>query len=122
MSWQLKIHEPSGERRMVVIQGITTLGRDSESTIVLRDPTLVQKAAILWPTDLEKSSPFWIRIPELAPIGHLGDLAIREAHLPVGVPFKLGETFLILETMCPSHDLVPRFPLGVRPWFTCSEV
>jgi len=92
MNWQIKINDPSGEIRTIPLKGTSTLGRSQQSNIILRDPTTAPEAAILWAHHPDKQSPYWIRIPSSAPAGYLGDLAVREAHIPPGVPFKIGET------------------------------
>lgn len=92
-SWQLQIREPSGETKMIYLKGCTTLGRSQESDVILKDPTLPSEAAVLWPSSLESHFPFWIRIPSPSPPARLADLWVREAQVPVGTPFQLGETF-----------------------------
>ncbi len=121
MSWQLKIQEPSGETRIAHLQSSQTLGRSETSNIILRDPTVAKEAALLWSAEPHKSSsPFWIRILPLSPPGLLGDWSVREAYLPIGIPFQIGETRLTLESVASTLPY-PTFPSGVRPWLTCSE-
>jgi transcriptional regulator with PAS, ATPase and Fis domain len=120
MSWQLRITDPSGETRIKTIQGTMTVGRSEQSHIILRDPTAAPEAATLWSTPQSTSSPFWIKIPYSAPVAYLGDLAIREAHVPPGIPFQIGDTKMQIEAIAESRPL-PTFPSGARPWLTCSE-
>src|SRR5687767_5967686 len=114
MSWQLRIEDPSGETRTLSIHGKVTLGRSETSNIVLRDPSVPQDVATLCPMDEEMNSSFWIKICPASPAGFLGDLAIREAQIPMGIPFQLGETRLRLESRA-SGPTLPTFPTQVRP-------
>lgn len=134
--WQLKIEAPSGEERVHVLhQGAVTLGRSEACTLQLRDPLVNDEAALIWPAyvsengtgtepapDPESSaaSPYWIRIKEGAPACRIGDLPVREAQLPPGLPVTLGESRLTLEQREENHALPPQ-PSGTRPWLTCSE-
>jgi transcriptional regulator with PAS, ATPase and Fis domain len=121
MKWNLKVSEPSGENRVFPLNGSTTLGRGSDCQVILRDPTIAPQAALLWAADVQQaSSPFWIRVPQTTQPIRLGDLMIREANLPVGIPFQLGDTQLTIESE-KDQPLLPLFPTGVRPWLTCSE-
>lgn len=121
MSWQLKISEPTGENRTVPLHGSATLGRTSEADIFLKDPTLSTETATLWSAADSGggSSPFWIRMSNKAPPAFLGDLAVREAHFPSGIPLKVGETQITLESTATQNPL-PSFPAGLKPWLTCS--
>ncbi len=65
-------------------------------------------------------SPFWIRVPDGAPAALLGDLAVREAHLPVGLPVRIGESRIQLLAPEGANGL-PEQPHGVRPWLTGSD-
>ncbi len=121
MNWQIKILEPTGSPRFFPLKGSLTLGRSEPCSLILRDPTVANEAALVWPVDTHSSSPFWIKIHPEAPSARLGDLSFREAQLPVGVPLKIGETQLTLEPQIETQ-LLPSFPLGVRPWLTCSEI
>lgn len=127
--YQLRIEDPSGQSRKIPLRGEArahlSLGRDENSQILLRDPTLPREAATLWaspaPASSPQISPYWIRTPEGAPPLRLGDLSVREAQLPLHIPLQLGETRLTLENS--RDDLaLPQFPSGVRPWLTqCDE-
>jgi hypothetical protein len=128
-SWRIRIQDPSGETRVLPValhpKTHAVLGRDGDSTILLRDPTVARQAALLWSDPGaepgEDGSPFWLRAAEGAAPLRLGDLVVREARLPTGLPVALGETRLTLER---SQDLVsqlPEQPPGTRPWLTCSE-
>lgn len=121
MSWQLKIQEPSGETRAVNLNSMAILGRGGNSTVLVKDSTLAPEAACIWPVDCQlMSSPFWIKVPTHLPAIRLGDLAVREAHIPPGIPFHIGESRFLIESASP-HLSAPPFPSGVRPWLTCSE-
>jgi DNA-binding NtrC family response regulator len=123
--WQLKIQDPSGEVRKVSLRGEwsggVSLGRAEDAGIPLRDPTAAGLAATLWAApDRDTVSPYWLRIPEGAPAARLGDLAVREAHLPPGLPLTLGETVVSLEEDARGPSL-PTLPSGLRAWLTRSE-
>jgi transcriptional regulator with PAS, ATPase and Fis domain len=126
MTWQISIQDPSGETRILDLHGSATVGRGDDASIPLRDATAAQAAAMIWPMPqeatraAENGSPFWIRVPDGAPPAHLGDLAVREAHLPLGMPIRLGESRLQLRRAETTASL-PEQPRGVRPWLTCSE-
>src|SRR3712207_1287891 len=98
--WQIRIEDPSGERRTFPLQNSAILGRGNNCTVQLRDPIVAKEAALIWsaacPTDgalLEKrDSPFWIRLLEDSSTCRIGDLSVREAHLPPGLPVFMGET------------------------------
>lgn len=137
MKWQIRIQEPSGEERVLPLKDSTSLGRSETANIPLRDPTLPPEAALLTvnsasplsstpstpKTGLEKSerSPYWLRIPETSPAALLGDLLVREAHIPVGLPLLLGETRIQIERSSTSTHSLPTQPSSVRPWLTCTE-
>lgn len=132
--WQLKIEAPSGESRVHILhQGAVTLGRSDACTLQLRDPLIQDEAALIWPVppaedgnpggrnaQQSAESPFWIRVTAGAPACRIGDLPVREAHLPPGLPVTLGESRLILEQREVSPAL-PQQPAGTRPWLTCTE-
>ncbi|MDR3607201.1 MAG: sigma-54 dependent transcriptional regulator [Oligoflexia bacterium] len=125
--WQLKIEDPSGETRFLPLRGEMTVGKGETCAIPLRDPVAPREAALLWPSpntgdnSLRKSlSPFWIRIPEGSPSCLLGDLSVREAQLPAGLPIKIGETRITVQAA--DHELKqPSQPSSVRNWSTRSE-
>jgi DNA-binding NtrC family response regulator len=135
MDWQMRIQEPSGEVRTIPLslgQQEAAIGRDTHAVIALKDPTAPVEAAILWvPPEVgaglhpgmgaraRHRSPFWIRVPAPAAPVLLGDLPLREAELPAGVCFRIGETRLVLEPRGPENRL-PTVPPGARPWLTCS--
>ncbi|MGK5086351.1 sigma 54-interacting transcriptional regulator [Bdellovibrionota bacterium FG-2] len=129
MFWQIRIQAPSGETRTLPLKGSATLGRSEECSIVLKDPTIPQEAALLWaasePSTLGETnaSPFWIRVNEESPDKcslTLGDLHIREAHVPSQVPFQLGETLFSIEPADTQTSQPPQ-PLGIRHWKTQGE-
>ena len=125
MSWQLRIYDPSGETRLQCLRETQKLGRHENSNIVLRDPTVAPIAGILSqnPFDLltAESSPYWLHIPEDSPPALLGDLQVREAHIPIGISFKIGETKLLLESQT-QELILPPVPLGVKSWLTISRL
>jgi transcriptional regulator with PAS, ATPase and Fis domain len=127
--WQLKIEDPSGETRFLpTFPGMMTLGKDESCAIPLRDPVAPREAAYLWPktpetqkeTDRPSLSPFWIRIPAGSPACLLGDLSVREAQLPAGLPLRIGETRITIEAANGNPSL-PAQPASIRPWLTRSE-
>jgi transcriptional regulator with PAS, ATPase and Fis domain len=122
--WQLKINDPSGETRILSLQGnlkgTLTLGRDASADIQLRDPTLPKKALLLWAAPSQTDSPYWMRALEDMPTFTLGDLKVRESHFPPDVSLKLGESTLILQKNS-KHLALPEQPIGVRSWLTQSE-
>lgn len=120
MSWNLKVIEPSGEIRIFPIKGNLLLGRSKQAQIMLRDPTLPPEAALIWATDSNSSSPFWIKILESSMNGHVGDLKVKEAQIPCDIPFKLGETRFVIES-AQAPSALPAFPSGVRAWLSCSN-
>ncbi len=119
-NWRLKINGPSGETRLIPLNGVTTIGRNESSTIVLKDHTAQKDAATIWPVHPDHNSPFWIKAAADSPPILLGDLSVREAHLPIGISFQLGETHCWVESTTKNPSLPP-FPSGVRPWLTTSE-
>lgn len=122
--WQLKIQDPSGEYRRVPISGVVTMGRQESCGIYLKDALSPKEAITLWPTSSDSRSPYWFKVPEGGSPVSLGDLQVREAQLPLGVPLQIGETRCVLECSAEarsSEKLMPSFPLGARPWMTCTE-
>lgn len=134
--WQLKINDPSGEIRVIPLRGhlkgSITLGRDENAEIQLRDPTLPKQAALLWaaPSVLEthvpeeslhsEASPYWFRVLDGIPSIQLGDLKVRESHLPPEISLKLGESTVTLQKN--SKQLTqPEQPSGIKPWLTRNE-
>lgn len=128
MNWQIRLVDPSGEIRILPLKGSVTLGRGEEANIILRDATVPSEAAVLWaapeatPAKEQKGtqSPYWLRIAESAPAGILGDLSVRQAQFPEGLPLKLGETWMTLEPLA-RQDSSPTQPSGVRSWLSCTE-
>lgn len=128
MSWQIRIEDPSGETRVMPVQGSAELGRSESCSIPLRDPTAASAAACIWASDPQagshshpqRHSPYWIRVPEGAPPVLVGDLPVRIAQLPRGLPVRIGETRVTLESSGHGATL-PSFPSGTRPWLTGAE-
>ena len=120
MNWQIRIHDPSGEIRVLPIRGSAVLGRGEGATIALRDPTVGPEAALLWLNPAEEGGAYWLRVPEGAAAARLGDISVREACLPPGLPLALGETRIVLERE-PETESLPEQPQGLRPWLTCSN-
>ena len=128
--WQIRIQDPSGEIRVFPLAGTATLGRGENVTIPLRDPKVAMEAGILWQVAensqigpvQKKPSPYWLKVPTDSPPVYLGDLAVRDAHLPTGLPVVLGETQLTVEPLFADElPVIPVYPSGVRPWLTCSD-
>lgn len=122
MSWQLQIHDPSGEIRRFPLSKTHVLGRGEQADILLRDPTASPRAGSLFSMPEKEDAPqhFWFKVAEDSPPASLGDLMIREANIPYGVQFKIGETRLSIQPRC-SENPVPSSPPGVRPWLCRSE-
>ncbi len=124
-TWQLRVRDPSGEFRKFQLNGSATLGRHQDSDIILRDPTLPTEVAVLHPAvglvESGKISPFWIKVPPHSPAIKLADLSVREALLPVGIPFYVGETACSIESQQQEEEVLPSVPSGVRPWLTQSD-
>lgn len=127
MMWQARIHDPSGETRIIPLknlnQGSFTVGRGDSADIPLRDPQASTSAAMLWqkPQSLSQSSPFWIQIPAESAPATIGDLQVREAQVPAGLPIRLGESEILIERHSISGQALPPFPSNTRPWLTVSE-
>jgi transcriptional regulator with PAS, ATPase and Fis domain len=119
MSWQLQIHDPSGEVRKFPLTGTHILGRGEHADIPLRDPTASPRAGSLFSV---KESPdhFWFKVADDSPPARLGDLQIREANIPCGVQFKIGETRLSIQSRR-TENPIPAWPTGVRPWLSQAE-
>ena len=117
--WQLRIQEPAGEFRLVPLLGAVTIGRADEAGIRLRDRQVALEAAQFLPVSAE-GSPFWLRVPASAPPVRMGDLSVREALVPPGVPLIVGETRLELQRIGVTPAL-PEFPTGTRPWKTTTR-
>ena len=102
------------------LSGSVVLGRGETANIALRDPTVGREAALLWMIPTTTGSPFWLRVPDGADSVRLGDLCVREANLPAGLPLALGETRIVLERE-EGTESQPTQPHGLRSWLTCSE-
>lgn len=121
--WQIRISDPSGETRVIPLLGTQVLGRSSAATIQLKDASVPEEAATLWaaPSDSPRNgSPFWLRTSAAAPSVTAGGFAVREAHLPEGVTFRLGETRLTIEP-AKEKPVLPSFPGATKPWLTACE-
>lgn len=119
MSWQLQIHDPSGEVRRFPLSGTQILGRGEEVDILLRDATVSPRAGAIF-TAKDAPDRFWFKVAEDSPPVSLGDLQIREANIPCGVQFKIGETRLSIQAR-KNEKPVPTSPPGVRAWLSESE-
>ncbi len=120
MKWQFKIEDPSGETRTIPFEGKAVIGRAEHCKISLRDPTVLPEAATVWPLDATLSSPYWLKVSESSSFARISDLPIREAEIPEGIPFQIGETRITLESTR-SPVLQPCLPSGVKPWLTKTE-
>lgn len=131
--FQLQIEDPSGEIRTHPLKkdfmSRLKVGRDPSCDVVLRDPTVGPLIALILTIQPELAkdikttsgtSPYWIQMKEGNPSAVMGDLTIREANLPEGIPIKFGETKMTLEKRSVKLSF-PTFPSGVRPWLTQSE-
>jgi DNA-binding NtrC family response regulator len=115
---QLRIQDPSGGHRILPLLPMEklTLGRDRGAGLTLKDPSMPKDAAVIW----DNGGEYWVRIAGDLPCARLGDISIREAHLPSGLPLRLGDTRITLEPVEPEAPL-PRAPSGCRPWLTASN-
>lgn len=131
--FHLQIEDPSGEVRSHPLKKdfATPLkvGRDPSCDVILRDPTVGPLIALIQAYPPERSSnfkapigasPFWIQMQEGIPSAVVGDLTIREANIPQGIPLKFGDSKVTLEKRAAVLPL-PTFPNGIRPWLTQSE-
>lgn len=128
MMWQARIHDPSGETRIIPLkklnEGSLTVGRGDSADIPLRDPLASISAAMLWQIPSHGSSqptPFWIQIPPDSAPALIGDLQVREAQIPLGLPIRLGESEILIEPHSTSGQQLPPLPSNTRPWLTVSE-
>lgn len=125
--WQARIHDPSGETRIILLknpnQEALILGRGELADIPLRDPRVPPSAARLLAQTHNHSqhlSPFWIEVPQDAAPAIIGDLEVRAAQVPAGLPIRLGESEILIE-QCTQTQHLPSFPSQGRPWLTVSE-
>lgn len=123
--WQIRIQDPSGETRILPLQGSVTLGRSDNASIPLRDVTAPQEAACLSPELLPAGTSaanacYWLRIPDGSPACLLGDIPVRESMIPSGLPLTIGETRVQIEPTAVGESL-PEQPSGVLPWLSCTE-
>ncbi|MBI3535918.1 MAG: sigma-54-dependent Fis family transcriptional regulator [Deltaproteobacteria bacterium] len=127
MNWQVKIQDPSGQVRRLILNDTKnpfSLGREESSAIFLNDFSLPKKVGHFWrENEKTQCSPFWFKLcgDEQNSIVCLGDLFIREAHIPAGIPLKIGDTILTLEETTVDKKDPPEFPAGVKPWLTCTS-
>jgi len=136
MKWQVRIQDPSGEARIVrlqsPVQGCFTVGKSENASIHLRDERAPTEAALISFAPLQEatqasaksahknSSPFWLHVADSSPVVLIGDLSVRDAQIPAGVPISIGESFITLEPLV-SERALPSLPQGMRPWLTQSE-
>ena len=129
--WQLKIQDPSGETRIIPlprqVNQSLSVGRGAGQDVLLRDPTVAAQVATLRgfsPKHLSVSdarfSPYWLKVSDDNSSVRLGDLAIRDAHIPAGVPVTLGESRITVEARG-SEMILPVQPSNNRQWLTQSE-
>jgi len=118
---ELCVQDPSGQIRRYLVKQEAWIGRSPEAPIPLRDPTLPERALNVLRASEDS---VWIRSEPGAPDAKLGDLRLREAHLPVGVSIRLGESELRLSRLNThsSAASLPETPRGVRAWQTCNPV
>ena len=120
MHLQLQIQDPSGEIRKYRLSSLQTLGRNQEADIPLRDATVPG-----WVGSLYLKQPagdaVWFKAAENLPCAKLGDLSIREAHIPTDLPFTIGETRLRIVESEKFISALPNPPSGVKPWLSRSN-
>jgi transcriptional regulator with AAA-type ATPase domain len=134
-AWRLRVQDPTGETRLLKLGGRACLGKGPGAHVRLRDPLCAASAAILeCREDGGEGAPYWLEVPPGSPDARLGDLRVRAACLPPGLPLVLGETTLILERGAPAEGesggagggdgwqalADAHTPAGARPWLTCS--
>ena len=115
---RLEILDPSGESRRIDLpaSGVLRLGRNAESEIPLRDPTLPELAGEL---RLGETLP-WIRLAEGSARASLAAIPIREAMVPLDLPVRIGETTLRL-VQAETRNTLPEFPRATAAWKTASD-
>lgn len=132
--WQITVLDPSGETRTIslkeALHGTLTIGSDPASDVLLRDPTAPKIAAVMWATPCRDGatahtsptlqSPYWLKAVEGAPEVEIGDLKVREANVPAGLPIHMGESRITLDLQMTMHAM-PEQPSGIRHWLTCCE-
>jgi transcriptional regulator with AAA-type ATPase domain len=136
MKWQVRILDPSGETRIVRLQGPVqggfTIGKSASASILLHDERAPETAAVISVAPLQEateissdhalknSSPFWLHVAANNPAVLIGDLSVRDAQIPAGVPISIGDSSITLEPLM-SERVLPSLPQGMRPWLTQSE-
>jgi two-component system response regulator HydG len=122
--WRIHVQDPSGEsRRFPAPLPLERLriGRAQDCEIPLRDSTAAPRVASLALAS-SKSRGLWLSVDGDAPAPRLGDLSVREAELPPGIPLIIGDSRILLEdASMPEDGGLPEFPSGVRAWHTASE-
>jgi DNA-binding NtrC family response regulator len=118
--FQLRIEDPSGETRTLPLprKPIVTIGRSESCDLVLRDSTLPELVAELH-IPASTDEPIWLRLAPLVPNALLCSIPVREASLPIGVPFEIGETRFVLMDAGKTAEL-PTPPTNYRAWKTAS--
>jgi two-component system, NtrC family, response regulator HydG len=136
MKWQVRILDPSGETRIVRLQnpaqGGFTIGKSDDASIPLHDERASPAVALISVAPLQEAteasdknsfknaSPFWLHVADNAPPVSIGDLFVRDAQIPAGVPISIADSSITLEPLT-SDRVLPALPQGMRPWLTQSE-
>ena len=126
MKYQIRVQNPSGETKKFKLKMgpcPILLGREQEAEIQLSDATLPSQAASLHTNEGRDQDvfPFHLKLtPETLKPARLGDLFVREALIPIDVPFTLGESTLTLEKIRSDIRSLPTQPEKLTHWQTCS--
>jgi transcriptional regulator with PAS, ATPase and Fis domain len=118
--WQIRVQDPSGEIRTFPLNTPTVLGRGDDAMVALRDPTIGNELILLRHEPDDTRAPFWLTVLSgLAPV-RLGELPVREAGFPAGMPLVIGESRIVIERESQSESQ-PAQPQGLRPWLTITH-
>lgn len=115
----LEILDPSGETRWLSLpsQGTLRIGRDPDSEIALRDSTLPESIGTF---DLAGDLAWYRQHAPAHVAASLAAIPVREALIPLDLPFRVGETTIRLRRKS-SVGTLPTFPRVGTAWKTASK-